>query len=76
MTRQIRDRTLANLDVALEEACRDFPNGGDHEQRKFVAQRLKASARKGVETLGELRAVASAAVAELLRRGGSSKTGA
>lgn len=24
-------RTMANLDVALEEACRSLPHGGDHE---------------------------------------------
>jgi hypothetical protein len=33
-------RTRANMDVALEEACRELPHGGDHALRKQVAQRL------------------------------------
>jgi hypothetical protein len=68
MSKQLRDRTLANMDVALEEACREFPNGGDHEQRKFVAMRLKSGAENGIETLGELRVIAAAAVSELSKR--------
>jgi hypothetical protein len=32
------ERTRANMDIVLEEACRDLPNGGDHESRKYVAK--------------------------------------
>jgi hypothetical protein len=62
------DRTLANMDVVLEEACRNFPNGGDHETRKYIAQKLKLSARKGNTTLGGLSAVAQSAIQELSKR--------
>jgi hypothetical protein len=31
------ERTLANMDVVLDEICRELPNGGDHESRKFIA---------------------------------------
>jgi hypothetical protein len=37
-------RTIANLDVVLDETCRSLPNGGDHEVRAFVAERLLAEA--------------------------------
>jgi hypothetical protein len=64
---KLDERTAANMDVVLEEACRIFPHGGDHEQRRRVAQKLMLSARKGNTTLGGLTAVASAAVQELTR---------
>jgi hypothetical protein len=50
MTR-LDERTRARMDVALEDACREFPHGGDHELRKRVAQKLLLSARKGNTTL-------------------------
>jgi hypothetical protein len=62
---KLDDRTTANIEVALEKACRVFPNGGDHESRKYIAQKLKLSAKKGNVTLGELDAVAHSAVQEL-----------
>ena len=64
MTR-LDDRTIANLDIVLEEACRIFPHGGDHERRRYIAQKLKLSARKGNTTLGGLRAVAHSALKEI-----------
>jgi len=64
---KLDERTTANMDVVLEQACRIFPHGGDHEQRRRVAQKLMLSARKGNTTLGGLSAVASAAVQELTR---------
>jgi hypothetical protein len=62
---KLDERTTANMDVVLEQACRIFPHGGDHEQRRRIAQKLMLSARKGNTTLGGLTAVASAAVQEL-----------
>ena len=58
------DRTMANLDVALEAACRSLPNGGDHALRKKVAQRLIASVRRGEATLGVLSKIARTALHE------------
>jgi hypothetical protein len=58
-------RTIANMKVALEKACRVFPDGGDHESRKYIAQKLTLSATKGHVTLRELDAVAHSAVQEL-----------
>jgi len=62
---KLDERTIANMEVALENACRKFPNGGNHESRKYIAQRLRLSARKGNTTLGALSAVAHRALQEL-----------
>jgi|Tabmets5t2r1_1033131.scaffolds.fasta_scaffold791319_1 hypothetical protein len=62
---KLDDRTIANMDLALDQACRVFPHGGDHEQRKYVAQKLMLSALNGNITFDKLSAVASAAVEEL-----------
>ena len=64
---ELDDRTIANMDWALEHACRVFPHGGDHERRRYVAQKLKLSAHNGNTTFGGLTAVANAAVDELSR---------
>ena len=71
MARPLDERTKANLDVALEEACRDLPHGGDHVLRKRVAVRLLESARKGNTTLGGLSVVARTALIEVTRPGKS-----
>jgi hypothetical protein len=62
------DRTRANLDVALEEACRGMPHGGDHDVRKKVAQQLLKSARKGNTTLGGLSEVARTAMQDAVSK--------
>jgi hypothetical protein len=59
---------IANLEIVLEETCRHFRNGGDHETRKHIARKLMQAARKGTVTLDELRGVAGHALAELSRR--------
>jgi hypothetical protein len=58
------------MDVVLEETCRQLPHGGDHDSRKFIAERLIAAARGGHSTLGELGIVARRALAEIVGRGG------
>jgi hypothetical protein len=62
---KLDDRTIAKMDLALEQACRIFPYGGDHERRRYVAKKLKLSARKGTATLDGLTTVANLAVEEL-----------
>jgi len=62
------DRTRANMDVVLEEICREMPHGGDHESRKFIAGRLIACAREGRSSLAELNSVARRALLELVNR--------
>jgi hypothetical protein len=65
---KIDQRTAANMDVVLEEACRGLPHGGDHATRKRIAQRLMQSAKKGNLTLDGLRTVANRALSELSSR--------
>jgi hypothetical protein len=33
----LTERVKANLDVVLEETCRELPHGGDHERRRVIA---------------------------------------
>lgn len=62
------DRTMANMDVVLDEVCRDLPNsGGDHESRKYIAARLIHAAQRGKTTLGALQSVAERAMQKLAR---------
>jgi hypothetical protein len=56
------------MDVALEEACRGLPHGGDHALRKRVAERLLRSARKGNTTLDGLSVVAQTALVEATKQ--------
>jgi hypothetical protein len=58
-------RTMSHMDIILEEICRGLKHGGDHESRKFVAERLMACARNGHTTPDELRTAARAALLEL-----------
>ena len=48
------ERVQANMDVVLEEVCRELPNGGDHESRRYVAEELIQTAREGKITLTDL----------------------
>jgi hypothetical protein len=61
-------RTMAHMDIVLEEICRELKHGGDHESRKFVAERLMACARDGHATQDELRAAAHEALLKLIGR--------
>jgi hypothetical protein len=65
---KLDERATANMDVALEDVCRDLPHGGDHETRKHIARKLLSSAKKGNLTLDGLRSVARTALQELSRR--------
>ena len=64
---KLNERTFANMDSVLEEACRVFPNGGDHESRKYIAEKLKQHAMQGDVTLTVLRAVAQSALKEITK---------
>jgi hypothetical protein len=62
------ERTFANMEIALEETCRVFPNSGDHERRKYIAEKLERHVMRGGTTLTELRAVAHSALKEIKQR--------
>lgn len=65
---ELSERAIANMDSVLDEVCRVFPNGGDHECRKYIAQKLKHHAMQGDTKLAALRAVAQRALKELKQR--------
>lgn len=62
------DRTRANMDVVLEEICREMQHGGDHDSRRFIAERLIECVREGRTALTELNSVARRALLELVNR--------
>jgi hypothetical protein len=65
---EIDERTAANMDVALESVCKGWPNGGDHESRKHIAEQLIQSAMEGNTTLGGLTVIARRALRDLPKR--------
>ena len=65
---KIDERTTANMEVVLEEICRNLPYGGDHVQRRHIAQKLMQAAKKGNVALDGVRAVANRALSELSNR--------
>jgi hypothetical protein len=67
--KKLSERTRANMDVVLEETCRQLPHGGDHDSRKFIAERLIEAAHAGHSTLGELGIVARRALADIIAKG-------
>jgi hypothetical protein len=70
---ELSEQTKANMDVVLEQTCRQLPHGGDHDSRKFIAERLIEAAQSGHSTLGELGIVARRALADFVGMSGSSR---
>lgn len=59
-------RTLANMEVALERACSTLPIGREqHEARRHIASKILKCAESGDRTLGGLTEAGCAAAAEL-----------
>lgn len=62
-SKEFDERTVANMEVALERACAKLPpNRNDHATRKFIAEQIIACARAGETSLGELSAAAMKAL--------------
>jgi hypothetical protein len=62
---ELSRRTMASMEVVLEDVCRKLPNGGDHETRKYIAQRLAEAAELGETTLAEFESIGRHALREL-----------
>jgi hypothetical protein len=59
-------RTLANMEVALERACKVLALGSEqHEARRHIASRIVERAESGDRTLRGLTAAGRAAASEL-----------
>ena len=63
---EFSERTAANMDVALERACKLMPEVlASHVARKFVAEKIVRCAKTHTQTLGGLIEAGKLAVAEL-----------
>jgi hypothetical protein len=59
-------RTFANMEVALERACKILPTGAElHEYRRYIASQIVACAEAGHTNLGDLTEAGRVAVSEL-----------
>ncbi|SCB54796.1 hypothetical protein GA0061098_103064 [Bradyrhizobium shewense] len=63
----LADGVRTNLELVLDEVCRQLPNGGDHEVRKRIAEQLLEAAQTGQHSLAELRAVGLRSFAEAFK---------
>ena len=62
-------RTLANMEVALERACKLLAAGNDqHDARRHIATKILQCAESGDKTLGSLTEAGLAAATELCER--------
>ena len=57
--------TLANMDAALDEVCRNVPRGEEHAVRKRIARQIIKCAKSGRTTLSELTAAGQRALIEI-----------
>lgn len=53
---QFDSRTLAAMDMALDQICQAMPHGEEHATRKYVAKHIIKCAESGRTTLAELTA--------------------
>jgi hypothetical protein len=58
-------RTLANMEVALERACKALVGGEEHTARRHVACRILKCAKSGGRTLSSLTDAGLVAATEL-----------
>jgi hypothetical protein len=66
LSEKFNERTIANMDVALERACRLMPVAFEaHPARKFVAKKIVECASLHTQTPGGLTEAGRRAVAEL-----------
>jgi hypothetical protein len=69
ITDSFDSRTLANMEVALERACKLLAAGSDrHDARRYIATQILQCAESGDKTLGGLTEAGRAAAIELCAR--------
>ncbi len=64
---ELSRKAKVNMEFVLEEVCREFPHGGDHEARKFIAVQLSEAVERGQTTIEKLEAAARQALNDLRR---------
>jgi hypothetical protein len=66
ITERFDSRTLANMEVALERACKMLAIGAEgHDSRRHIASKILACAKRGDKTLGGLTEAGRIAATEL-----------
>ncbi|WP_439408264.1 hypothetical protein ACNJX9_07145 [Bradyrhizobium sp. DASA03076] len=66
LSERFSERTISNMDVALERACRLMPLTFEgHPARRYVAEKIVECAARHTQTLGGMTEAARRAVAEL-----------
>ena len=66
VTERFDSRTLANMEVALELACKTLATGAEeHRIRRYIAGKILKCADGGNKTLGDLTKAGLAAATEL-----------
>jgi hypothetical protein len=66
ITESFDSRTLANMEVALERACKMLAIGAEeHRSRRHIASKILRCAKRGDKTLGGLTEAARVAATEL-----------
>jgi hypothetical protein len=66
ITESFDTRTLANMEVALERACKTLASGSEqHDRRRHIASRIVERAESGDRTLGGLTEAGRIAANEL-----------
>ena len=75
---RFNDRTIANMEVALERACLLLPTGSEkYRARRFIANKIIECANRGDTTLSRLTEAGYAAVRQMTTSGrpGASRDG-
>lgn len=60
-------RTMANMQLALDRACKGLPEGKKHSARQLIVAKLLESARRGDTSLTALTRAAKSAAPGLAR---------
>ena len=64
---RFNDRTMANMEVALDRACLLLPTGSEkHRARRIIANKIIECANRGDTTLSRLTEAGYAAVKQLI----------
>jgi hypothetical protein len=62
----LSEQTMSDIGIAIEQACRKFPDGGSHDTRSYLLRRLHDAVSSGHSSLADLHHAAGNALMELM----------
>ena len=65
---ELNETLRARLDAVLDQTCGRLVNGGDHDTRKYIAEKLVESVRQGTTHFDELTIIARRALLDRSNR--------